>query len=217
VRRAVPKGTPIAWCWLVTSGAKLPFAAAILGVLLGTAAPARAQAEAAAAGETRPSDDGAEAPEIELQPAPALLAAPMSEPEQPDLMMTRVVHRLRPGFLAAGGTTFGVSYTVAALLGFVTTFQPQDSPGDRRSPPPYYLLPVAGPLVEWWIMPASSRGSVTLWAVLSGVEAVGAAMLIVGFVGHDVVESRPLDAGPRVRVVPMFTGQQGALSLDVRW
>jgi hypothetical protein len=42
-------------------------------------------------------------------------------------------------------------------------------------------------------------------------------MLAVGIVGHDVPEWRPIDGGPRVRVVPAVTLQSGALSLDVSW
>ena len=171
-------------------GAKLLFAAAVLGLLVGAAGPARAQ----------------------------------SEPDEPPLMEPHVVHEQRTGFLAAGGVTFGVGYGAALLAGLVvTSARPEDDCGlcssqhPQDSPAPLVLVPVVGPLLEWWRAPTSSRGSPLVWSAWSGLEAAGAVMLIVGLVGHDVVEWRPVPEGPRVRVVPAVTPQSGALSLDVSW
>ena len=164
--------------------------AAIVGSLLGAAAPARAQ----------------------------------SAPDEPPVLEPHVVHQQRAGFLTAGGVTFGVSYGAALLAGFfVTGARNEDNCGlcasdhPVESKPPLILVPVAGPLLAWWQAPESSRGSPVVWVAWSGLQAAGAAMLIAGMVGHDVVEWRPAPEGPRVRVLPAITPELGALSLDVSW
>ena len=49
------------------------------------------------------------------------------------------------------------------------------------------------------------------------MQAAGVAMLTAGVLGHDVVEWRPYDAGPRVNVVPLLGPRSGALSLSATW
>jgi len=150
--------------------------------------------------------------------APARGQASLEEPALPE---PHVVHQERKGLLVAGGVTFGVSYGLAVLLGLFTTGGggglERDNETVRDGRFPVIIVPVAGPMLEWWRAPASSRGSPMVWAAWSATQAAGAAMLVAGFVGHDVVEWRPVPEGPRVRVVPAVTPQSGALSLDVSW
>jgi hypothetical protein len=79
------------------------------------------------------------------------------------------------------------------------------------------VVPIAGPLIYWRKSPEYFRGSALWWSIWSGVQAVGADMLIAGLVGHDVVEWRPRYLGARVNVVPVFAPKLGALSLNVTW
>jgi hypothetical protein len=80
------------------------------------------------------------------------------------------------------------------------------------------IIPVAGPVLAAWRTPANARsGGIWPYAVWSGVEALGAAMLVAGSLGHDVLEWRPRDSAARASIVPTLTRGLGALSLNVSW
>lgn len=187
--------------------------AALVAVALGVAAPAR--------GETAQADDE-EAPTIAVPPAPRP-AASISDPDVPPLM-PRWVHRRRPALIVAGAATYGLTYAAAVFLGLGTL-----TPGvvddmctsDCRSQATTHaatmVVPIAGPVLYWWKTPDDSRGSPVFWSIWSGVQAVGAGMLIAGLVGHDVMEWRPRYLGATVRVVPAVAPTLGALSLAVTW
>jgi hypothetical protein len=185
-------------------------AATILGLLLGLAAPARAQSADDATDET-------EAPEIEV-PAVPRRAAPRAEPEPPlPPLMPRTVHRPRIGLIVAGAVTYAASYGAALFLGLATVgagaAEPCDDCGSRAA---VTVIPVAGPLLAWKTAPERDRGSAFWWAAWSGVQVAGLAMLVAGLVGHDV-EWRPHNGRPAVSLVPAFTGKLAALSLNVGW
>jgi len=78
-------------------------------------------------------------------------------------------------------------------------------------------IPVAGPWLQNEYGPPLERTAMWPWATWGAIQAAGLTMLIVGLVGHDVpVES--LTAGPpKITVVPVFSSQYSALSLNIRW
>ena len=172
---------------------RLPFAAALIGLLLGAAPLARGQSEA---------------PVVEPDPPPAAFA----EPEPPRALEPIWVHRKRPVFIAAGAVTFAASYILAIQMALMTAGSGAAEPcSDCGSKAGTLLIPVAGP----WLAYRHEDG---IWpAVWSGAEAAGAIALLVGLAGHDVLEWRPRDWGRTIAVVPVLTGQQQALSLNLRW
>ena len=184
-------------------------AAALLAVALGVAAPARGQSDA-------PDDSGSTitvidppATRIEAAPAPP---APVAEPEPLPAPEPIWVHRKRPVLIAAGAVTFGASYIAALVTGFFTVAAGAAEPcSDCGRKAGTLLIPIAGP----WLVYRHEPG---IWpAAWSGVEAVGAALLLAGLAGHDVLEMRPRYWKRTIAVIPLLTGQQQTLSLNVSW
>jgi hypothetical protein len=197
-RRGFRSGTSVALPSAVrTNGTSLLIAPAILALLAGTA--------------------HAETPAIDVIQAPPPADDEDDEVAQPEAPMPRWVHRPRPGLIVAGAVTYGATYVTAVLLGLATAASGAAEPcDDCRSVGAAAIVPIAGPLLYWWKTPESSRGSPLWWSIWSGAQAVGAGLLIAGLVGHDVLEGR-LPGGARVNVAPAFTGQLGAVSLNVGW
>jgi hypothetical protein len=209
----------VAYAWRVRIGAKLPLAAAITGLVFGTAFPAHGQTPAPS-GETGVygGPDESRGPDLtpRVEPIPA---APISNPESSPGMEPRMVHRPRTGLRDAGAATLGVSYAVAVLLGInLLVVGDGGECGHCSSQGVLLMLPVAGPLVVAWTTPGGARsGELWPFAVWSGVEAAGAALLIAGWAGHDVLEWHPRDPPAKVSLVPTLTPRVGALSLNVSW
>lgn len=199
------------------SSDRLPFAAALIGFLLATTAPAWGQTEPQTDETAAPHSPESDRPAVEVRLAP-IEAAPISDPDAPPLTEPRLVHRARRGLVAAGAATFGASYTAAALLAFAIAAsgaaEPCDSCGAEAAT---LLVPAAGPWL-WWAKTAEYHRPSAIWpAVWSGVQTVGAAMLVIGLAGEDVWVRRPRNDAHRVTVVPALTGQFGGLSLKVDW
>jgi hypothetical protein len=194
----------------VSGFARCGSAVTVLGLVLGVAGPARAQS-------ADDVTDEPEQPSVEVPVVPRR-AAPLAEPEPPSPLMPRWVHRRRPGLIIAGAATYGASYAAAVLLGLGTVGAgAAEECDDCRSRAAVTIIPVAGPLLAWKTAPEYNRGSVYFWAAWSGVQVAGLAMLVVGVIGHDVLEWRPQNGRPRVSLVPAFNGKLGALSLNVSW
>jgi hypothetical protein len=193
----------------VSGFARYGSAATILGLVLGVAAPARAQSADDVSDESEPSVD------VPAAPRPP---APRVEPEPPSPPMPHWVHRPRIGLIVAGAVTYAASYAAAVFLGFgileTGVVEPCD---DCRSRAAVIVIPVAGPLLTWKTAPEQDRGSAFWWAAWSGAQAAGLVMLVAGVIGHDVLQSRPQNGRPTVSLVPAFTGKVGALSLNVGW
>jgi len=175
---------------VVKRRADLLAAAGVAGLLLAAGSPAR--------GEVPPSS----ATEDE-DPSP---------PSAPPLE-ARWVHRPRTGLLIAGAVTFGVSYGAALWFGLTVSTNVDTDPCNHcLQRAGLVVVPLAGPALYAWKTPGSSTWPFAVW---TGVEAVGAAMLVVGAVGRDVLQFERHRAG--VTLVPAFTREARALSLSVRW
>ena len=202
----------------VRSSDRLPFAAALLGFLAATAAPAWGQtAPRPDDGATAPNNPESDHPAVEVRLAP-IEAATISDPDAPPLTEPRLVHRARRGLVAAGAATFGASYTAAALLAVAIAASGAAEPcASCDAQAATLLVPAAGPWL-WWAKTAEYHRPSAVWpAVWSGVQTVGAAMLIIGLVGEDVWVRRPRSDAHRVTVVPALTGQLRGLALNVAW
>ena len=158
---------------------------------------------------------------IEPLPDTALPSPATAPPTAPPIAtQPQMYHRPYAALVTAGEITFYTSYVLAVVTGVLVAI----TGGGVDGPPCHcnsqielWAVPVAGPMLGTAF--ATPGESVTIWpfAVWSGVEAVGAAMLMIGLVGHDVPVETFTPPPPRVTVIPTVTRQLGALSLNFNW
>jgi hypothetical protein len=119
-------------------------------------------------------------------PPPQLQAPPpyAAYPPQAPLPM---VHRPRRGLLIAGLVTFGVSWGLAVVGSLSLASHSNDTcTGRCQSAAEVFWIPIAGPPLAEYRDPDNTgqgRAVAILW---TGAEVVGAAMTVIGIVGHDV-------------------------------
>jgi hypothetical protein len=189
----------------------------LAALIVGAAAPARAQSQPAADATTPAAPASDEAPAVKVIHEMPPLTVPIPDPGAPPQQVRVMVHRARPGLIISGAAIFGASYAASLMVGLLVAGTSVDCEGCGDSHASDYVIPVAGPVIAWSRKPADRRGSPAPWVGWSALQAAGVAMLVVGIRGHDVPEWRPLDGGPRVTIVPTLTPSSGALSLDVSW
>jgi hypothetical protein len=128
-------------------------------------------------------------------------------------MQLTQVHRARRGLVTGGAITFGVSWGLAATISLL--LNDSSCTGSCRDSASYLWIPIAGPLVVAARDDSSDGDSIfVLW---SAAQAAGAAMLIVGLVGHDVMEYRYARSGPSLQLAPLFARNASGMALTARW
>jgi hypothetical protein len=126
-----------------------------------------------------------------------------------------MVHKKRRGFVVAGAIVFGLLYSVQliAALGVGASYDDQGCNSVCSNQQGLLLLPIAGP----WLSDGADphHGSLTPDLIYGVVEAAGLAMLLVGLVGHDVLEAPKPDRN--LTFLPFVTPQAEGLSMAMRW
>jgi len=125
---------------------------------------------------------------------------------QPPPMQLTKVHRPRRGLVTGGAITFGVTWGIAATISLMCS-------GSCSSDADYLWVPIAGPL----FLADNSSDGIGFLLLWSASQAVGAAMLIVGLVGHDVMEYQVAKGGPTLHLTPMLARDTGGMALTARW
>jgi hypothetical protein len=134
--------------------------------------------------------------------------------QYPPPQLTKV-HKVRRGLVTGGAVTFGVSWGIAATISFVLSTETCSSTSCNNTAD-YLWIPIAGPLIVASEESGSgdSPGIFYLW---SAAQAAGLAMLIVGLVGHDVMEYRVAKNGPALHLGPLLARDANGLTLTARW
>jgi len=130
----------------------------------------------------------------------------------PPMQLTKV-HRPRRGLVTGGAITFGVSWGVAATVSFLLATDSCNGPG-CDSVRNHLWIPVAGPMLVAASEDTDATPTFLLW---SAAQAAGAIMLIIGMVGHDVMEYRMARGGPTLRLALLFARDSGGMALTARW
>lgn len=138
-------------------------------------------------------------------PVPALAVSP-TEP--------RMIHEPRVGFLITGVVIAAPAYLLQILLttAYSPTIQTYDEPCSYcAKAAALTLIPIVGP---WLGSRAAGEPDDKGALIFGGIEAAALAMIIVGFVGHDV----PADPeGSKVSLAPFVTPEAGGATLRLRW
>jgi hypothetical protein len=193
-------------------------ATAVVGIFIGSPSPAFGQTTAPAT--DAPPDVTTAAPPFPVAPpvVEPLPAAAIPSPATALPSAPQMYHRPFGPLVTAGEATFYTSYMLAVVTGVLVAITGggiDGPPCSCNSQIALWAVPVLGPVLG---DAYGSSGNRITWpfAVWSGVEAAGAAMMIVGFIGHDVpVET--FTPPPRVTVVPTVKRQLSALSLNFNW
>jgi hypothetical protein len=77
------------------------------------------------------------------------------------------------------------------------------------------LVPIFGPVVVSLDPPGQGAASLAIGFTLAGLEVAGAAMLIVGLIGHDVAQA-PYSYS-RIAFLPFVAPQDEGLTMSMRW
>jgi hypothetical protein len=134
----------------------------------------------------------------------------------------RTVHQLRTGMLAAGAVTFGLSWAAAAVAGEAVLVVTADG-CDRACGSPAadrMFIPIAGPLLAGSQPGARTAFGFPTWSYYtwSVVEAVGAAMMVAGLIGHEVPEPEAASPPrPALTIIPTVSKGLSALALNLAW
>ncbi len=146
---------------------------------------------------------GAQKQGIVIQPA-GVAVAPMGTSPQPF-----VRHRTTWGLVIPGIVAFAVSYVTSL---FVTGFAQALTTGPERQYLDWGYVPLIGPFVQ----ATADTGWLTYGLIDGFVQVAGVALLIIGFVGHDEVETGYITGnqqGPTLRgLVPFVSGQSSGLA-----
>jgi len=149
-----------------------------------------------------------------------------AEPPEPDpeelptrkLAAPRMIHEPRGGFVTAGGIVFGTTYGLQLLAAFAIAVAGSAEGGGCSScsnGAGIMLIPFLGPVVVWLDPPGQGSASLAIGFTFSGLELAGAAMLIVGLIGHDVPQA-PYSYS-RIAFLPFVAPQAQGLSMAMRW
>jgi hypothetical protein len=198
--------------------------ALLVGVML-LASTRFARAQGAAA--TTPVDGP---PTLIVEPPPDIAPPAASLPAHTVPALSReephMIHERRSGLVFAGELAFGLSYTLAVLVsvnlwGRDYGVDPEEGPCRTCKALALSLdIPVAGPLIAYTQAPPGDRPwqLLLVTGVWSAVQAAGAAMLVVGLIGHDVPQEPVVTVRhTKISVVPFVTPEGGMLALRTPW
>jgi hypothetical protein len=208
---------------------RVPVAAVIGALVLSASAahgqvgaphlPAPSEAPQASVPEPEPG------PELKPVVPDAIGQAVDPEPAVPDpeerptreLAAPRMIHEPRQGFVSAGGIVFGATYALQLLAAFAVAVSGTDSGGCSycSNQAGILLIPILGPVVVSLDPPGQGAGSLAIGFTLGGLELAGAAMLVVGLIGHDVPQA-PYSYG-RIAFLPFVAPQTQGLTMSMRW
>jgi len=98
-----------------------------------------------------------------------------------------MVHRARRGLLTAGAITFGVSWGLAVVGSLSLMSHSNDTcTGRCQNGAEVLWIPIAGPALAEYRDPDNTGEGLTIAILWAGAEIIGAAMTVIGIVGHDV-------------------------------
>jgi len=112
-----------------------------------------------------------------------------------------------------GAVTFGVSWGIAVTVSGLLncTGDVGSTCNDVKS---YLWIPIAGPA----LLSAQDSGDGDAFLIFwSAAQAAGAVMLVVGLMGHDVMEYRMARGGPTFRLAPLLARDASGMALTARW
>jgi hypothetical protein len=169
-----------------------------------------------------PPPESAAPPAGSAAPSPGTAAPPLTPswpPQGYEPPQITMVHRKRHGLIAAGAITFGISWGLMASISSILLRGSDSSCSETcRESAKLILIPFVGPYLG---DAHSSGGRVNPIAIGWGVvELVGATMLVLGFVGHDVPAKpavRTAQRGPTLDLAPMLARDAGGMTLTARW
>ncbi len=112
---------------------------------------------------------------------------------------------------------FGVTYALQLLAAFALAVSGTDSGGGSScsNGAGILLIPILGPVVVSLDPPGQGAASLAIGFSLGGLELAGAAMLVVGLIGHDVPEA-PYSYS-RVAFLPFVAPRSQGLTMSMRW
>ncbi len=112
---------------------------------------------------------------------------------------------------------FGATYALQLLAALAVAVSGTDSGGcsSCSNQAGILLIPILGPVVVSLDPPGQGAGSLAIGFTLGGLELAGAAMLIVGLIGHDVPQA-PYSYG-RIAFLPFVAPQTQGLTMSMRW
>jgi hypothetical protein len=198
--RSFPLGRADAIRWLVRARAMV-LVTAIIGALVLNAS--------AALGQLVPRD-------LRSSPHEPQVSVPKSE-QAPSIAGQKMIHEPRRGFVLAGSLVLLPAYIVQVLAAAGTSLSATDSSCSCYSKEAkLFLIPIAGPWLASRAAPQQEQGSPLPYLIWGGLEAAGAAMLIVGLVGHDVPQE-PFARGRNLTLLPFVTPQAEGLSFLMHW
>jgi hypothetical protein len=162
-----------------------------------------------------PTPVGTDSSGHSVEPTPAL---PGATPQAPSLAEPITIHEHRSGFVLAGGLVVVPAYLLQVVAAAGISLSATDSTCSScyQTEARLFLLPIVGPWLGSRAAPAQERGSPVPYLIWGGVEAAGAAMLIVGLVGHDV-PLEPVPQGPNIALLPFITPQAEGISALLHW
>jgi hypothetical protein len=163
-------------------------------VVGGAMRPAAAQMQPAPSTGPEPQVPPVQYPPVQYPPAqyppgqyPPPQYAPPPYAAYPPSAPPPMVHRPRKGFLIAGLVTFGVSWGLAVVGSLSLMSHSNDTcTGRCQNAAQVFWIPIVGPPLAEYRDPDNTGAGKTLALLWSGAEIVGAAMTVIGIVGHDV-------------------------------
>jgi hypothetical protein len=133
-----------------------------------------------------------------------------------------MIHKRREGLVVAGTVVLSTTYLFQLFIAAEVAVTANYTCNYCSKQAGLLLIPIAGPWLGarvsgysvWWSVPGD--GSSLTYLIWSGLEAAGAAMLIVGLVGHDVPEE-PASKGRNLTFFPFVAPQAEGLSALMHW
>ena len=111
------------------------------------------------------------------------------------------------------GTTYGLQLLAALAL---AAGDPGEGGCSSCNQAGILLVPILGPVVVSLDPPGQDAASLAIGFTFAGLELAGAAMLIVGLIGHDVPQA-PNSSYGRIAFLPLVAPQAEGLSMLMHW
>ena len=135
---------------------------------------------------------------------------------------TKMIHERRWGLIVAGYVVTSTTYVFQLFIAAEVAATANYTCNYCSKQAALLLIPIAGPWLGgrvsdysvWWSVPGDgTRQAYLIW---SGLEAAGAAMLIVGAVGHDVPQD-PSAQRRSLTFMPFATPRTEGFLVSMRW
>jgi len=159
-------------------------------------------------------------PAVDPDALPAGAEPPAPDPQElptRKLAAPKMIHEPRGGLVTAGGIVLGTTYGLQLLAALTFAIGvPDDGGCSSCNQAGILLVPIIGPLVISLDPPGQDAASLAIGFTFAGLELAGAAMLIVGLIGHDVPQA-PYSSSSRIAFLPLVAPQAEGLSMLMHW